>query len=106
MKDGQNILQLAIPLNASRTDEDCTVLLQRYGCLCYTVIWNDFFLDAATNQKERETFLAEPVSNLKLVCNLKYLSRKQFHKLVKGDTIFLGNLRYLQNIHELNRLSK
>jgi len=24
---------LAKPLNASRTDKDCTVLLQRYGCL-------------------------------------------------------------------------
>jgi len=24
MKDGQHILQLAIPLNASRTDKDCT----------------------------------------------------------------------------------
>jgi len=34
MKDGQNILQLAIPLSASITDEDCTILLQRYGCLC------------------------------------------------------------------------
>jgi len=34
MKDGQNILQRAIPLNASKTDKDCTVLLQRYGCLC------------------------------------------------------------------------
>jgi len=27
MKDGQNILELAIPLNASRTDKDFTVLL-------------------------------------------------------------------------------
>jgi len=34
MKDGQTILQLAIPLNASRTDKDCKVLLQRYGSLC------------------------------------------------------------------------
>jgi len=33
MKDRQNILQLAIPLNASRTD--CTVLLQRYSCFCW-----------------------------------------------------------------------
>jgi len=66
-----------------------------------------FFLDAPTNQEERETFLAEPVSGLvKLVCNLKHLSRKQFHKIVKGDSTFLGNLRNLQNIHELNRLSK
>jgi len=31
MIDVQNILQLAIP----RTDKDCTVLLQRYGSLCY-----------------------------------------------------------------------
>jgi len=29
MIEGQNILQLAIPLKASRTDKDCTVLLQR-----------------------------------------------------------------------------
>jgi len=34
MIDGQNILQLAIPLNASRTDKDCTVLLQRCVSLC------------------------------------------------------------------------
>jgi len=34
MKDRQNILQLAIPLNASRTDKDCTVLLQRFGSFC------------------------------------------------------------------------
>jgi len=65
-----------------------------------------FLLDAATNQKERETFLVEPVSSLKLVCNLKYLSCKQFHKIVKGDSTLLGNLRNLQNIHGLNRLSK
>jgi len=24
-------------------------------------VWKDFFLDAATNKKERETFLVEPV---------------------------------------------
>jgi len=52
------------------------------------LIRNDFFLDAATNQKEREIFLAEPVSSLKLVCNLKHLSCKQFHKIVKGDSTF------------------
>jgi len=34
MIDGQNILQLAIPLNAPRTDKDGTVLLQRYRSLC------------------------------------------------------------------------
>jgi len=68
-------------------------------------MWNDFLLDAATNQEERETFLVEPVSGLlKLMCNLKNLSRKQFHKIVKGDSFF-GNLRNLQNIHGLNRLS-
>jgi len=65
-----------------------------------------FFLDAIKNQKERETFLGEPVSSLKLVCNLKHLSCKHFHKIVKGDSAFLGNLRNLQNIHGLNRLSK
>jgi len=72
-------------------------------------MWNDFFLDAATNQTERESFLVEPVPSLKLVCNLKHLkhlSCKQFHKIVKGDSTFLGNLRNLQNIHGLNRLSK
>jgi len=52
------------------------------------LIWNDFFLDAATNQKEREIFLAEPVSSLKPMCNLKNLSCKQFHKIVKGDSTF------------------
>jgi len=65
-----------------------------------------FFLDAATNKKERETFLAEPVSSIKLVCNLKHLSCKQFHKIVKGDSTFLGTLRNLQNSHGLNRLRK
>ena len=68
-------------------------------------MWNDFFLDAATNQ-QGETFLVEPVSSLKLVCNLKHLSRKQFHKIIKGDSTFLGDLRNLQNSHGLNRLSK
>jgi len=63
------------------------------------LIWNTFILDAATNQKERETFLVEPVSSLTLVCNLKHLSCKQFHKIVKGDSTFLRNLRNLQNIH-------
>jgi len=76
MIDGQNIFRLAIPSNALRTDKDCTVLLQLYGSLWWR---NDFFLDAATNQKERETSLAEPVFSLKLVCNLKHLSCKQFH---------------------------
>jgi len=53
------------------------------------LIWNDFILDANTNQKERKTFLIEPVSSsLKLVCNLKYLSCKQFHKIAKGDFTF------------------
>jgi len=33
-----------------------------------------FVLDAATNQKERESFLVEPVSSLNLVCNLIHLS--------------------------------
>jgi len=47
-----------------------------------------FFLDAATNQKGRETFLVEPVSSLKLVCDLKHLSCKQFHKIVKGGSTF------------------
>jgi len=34
MIDGQNILQLAIPLSASQTDKDCTVLLQRFSSFC------------------------------------------------------------------------
>jgi len=70
------------------------------------LIWNDFFLDTATNKKERETFLVERVSSLKLVCNLKHLSCKQFHKIVKGDSTLLGNIRNLQNFHGVNRLSK
>ena len=68
--------------------------------------WNVFFVDAATNRKEKESFLVEPVSSTKLVCNLKHLPCKQFHKIVKSDSTFIGNLRYLQNIHKLNRLSK
>jgi len=63
-------------------------------------MWNDCFLDAATNLKEREIFLVEPVSSLlKLVCNLKHLSCKQFHNIVKADPTFLRSLRKLQNIH-------
>jgi len=70
-------------------------------------MWSDFFLDAATNLKEREIFLVEPVfSLLKLVYNLKHLSCKQFHNSVKGDSTFLRNLRKLQNTHGLNRTSK
>ena len=70
-------------------------------------MWNDFFLDAATNLKEREIFLVKPVfSPLKLVYNLKHLSCKQFHNIVKGDCTLLRNLRKLQNIHELNRTSE
>jgi len=83
MRDGQNILQLAIPLNASRADKDCSFTSTLW---LFMLTWNDFFLDAATNQKVRETFLVEPVSSLKLVCNLKHLSCKQFHKIVKGDS--------------------
>jgi len=85
MIDEQNILQLAIPLNASRTYKDCSFNSTLW---LFMLIWNDFCLYAATNQKQREIFLAEPVSSLKLVCNLKHLSCKQFHKIVKGDSTF------------------
>jgi len=65
------------------------------------------FFSLMQPQTEKEIFLVEPVSSLlKLVCNLKNLSCKQFHKIVKGDSTFLGNLRNLQNINGLNRLSK
>jgi len=58
-----------------RTDKDCTVLLMSYGSLVNALMWNDFFLDAATNLKEREFFLIEPMSTLlKLVCSLNHLS--------------------------------
>jgi len=78
MKDRQNILQLAISLNASRTEliiKDCSFTSSLW---LFMLIWNDFFLDAATNHKG-ETFLVEPVSSLKPVCNLKHFSCKQFH---------------------------
>ena len=107
MIDGQNILRLEIPVNPSRTDKDCTVSLQIFVMLrLFMLIWNDFFLDAATDQRERETFLVEPVSSLKLVCNLKHISCKQLHQIVKGNSTLLGNLRNLQNINEVNKLSK
>jgi len=35
MKDEQNILQLPIPLCASRTDKDCKVLIQCHGLYAY-----------------------------------------------------------------------
>ena len=66
----------------------------------------DCFLDSATNQKERETFMVELVSSLKLMYNLKHLSCKQFHEIVKGDSTFLGAVRNLQNIHGRNGLGK
>jgi len=92
MKDGENISQLAIPLNASITDKDCTIFT---STLWLFMLWNNFFLDAATYQKERETILVEPVSSLKIVFNLKHLSCKQFHRSVKGDSTFLRNSRNL-----------
>jgi len=91
-----------------RTDKDCIVLFQRYVSLHYG---ERFFLDGATatNLKEREIYLVEPVSSLlKLVCNLKHLSCEQFHNIVKGNSAFLRNVRKLklQNIHGLTRKSK
>jgi len=68
-----------------RTDKDCIVFLQRYDS---TLMWNDFFLDAATNLKERKIILVEPVMSLKLVCNLKHLSCTQLHNIVKGESTF------------------
>jgi len=65
-----------------------------------------FFFDAATNLKEREIFLVEPVFSLKLACNLKHLSCKQFHNIVKGDSTFYRNVSKLQNTRGLNRTSK
>jgi len=52
-----------------------------------------FFLDAIKNQKERETFLGEPVSSLKLVCNLKHLSCKHFHKIGKRRFCIFGKFK-------------
>jgi len=55
-------------------------------------MWTDLFLDAATNLKEIEIFLIEPVSSLlKLVCNVKYLSYNYFHNIVKSDFTFSRN---------------
>jgi len=57
-------------------------------------MWYDIFLDAAT--KKENVFLVQPVSSLlKLLCNLKHLSGKQFHNIVKGDPTFLRTLRKL-----------
>ena len=64
------------------------------------------FLPSCSHKKGRETFRVERVSSLNPVCNLKHPSCKHFHKIVKVDFTFLGNLRNLQNIHGLNRLSK
>jgi len=70
--------------------------LQSITSTVWPFIWNDFLLDAATNQKERETFLLEPVSGLKLVCSLKHRSCQQFHKIVKRDSTFIENLQNIQ----------
>jgi len=48
-----------------------------------------FSLMQPKKQKERQTFLVEPVSSLKLVCNLKHLLCKQFHRIIKGESTFL-----------------
>jgi len=69
-------------------------------------MWNDFFLDAATNLKKDSFFWLNQFSLLKLVCNLKHLSCKQFHNIDKGTSAFLRTLRKLQNVHGPNRTSK
>jgi len=54
------------------TDKDCSFISAFW---LITLMWNEFFLDAATDLKEREIFQIEAVSALlKLVCNLKHLS--------------------------------
>jgi len=101
----QSILQLAILLNASANWWKLHSFTS--ALWLFTLMRDDFFLDATTNLKQREIFLVEPVSRLlKLVCTLKHLSCKQFHIIVKGDSTFLRNLKKLQNIHELTRTSK
>jgi len=69
-------------------------------------MWNDFSLMQPQTKKKEKPFWLNQVSSLKLVRNLKHLSCKQFHKIVKSDFTFLGTLRNLQNIYGLNRLSK
>jgi len=54
MIDGQNILQLAIPSNASKTDKDCRVLLQRYGPLYGTIFC---LMQPQTKKKEKPFWL-------------------------------------------------
>jgi len=79
-------------------------LLQRFALYANV---ERFFLDAATNLKERDIALVGSFSSqLKLVCNFKHLTCKQFHNIVKGDSTFLRNLRKPQNIHGRNRTSK
>jgi len=57
-------------------------------------MWNDFFLDAATNLTEREFFPNETVSDLlKLVCNFKHLSCNKFYNIVTGDFTFLKKFK-------------
>jgi len=47
------------------TGKDCSFTLALW---LFMIMWNDFFLDAATNLKERENFQVKPVSSLKLMC--------------------------------------
>jgi len=59
------------------------------------LIWNDFSLmQPQTKEKEKPSWLNQFLG-LKQVCNFIHLSRKQFHKIVKGDFTFLGNIRNL-----------
>jgi len=50
-------------------------------------MWNNLFLDVATNLKEKEILLIEPVS-FKAGVQFKTSFIQVFHNIVKGDFIF------------------
>jgi len=77
-------------------------------------MWNDFFLDANANLKDREIFPVEPVSssevgNLSLVAGQKYtlqgmLGRTNFRPTVPFPFLFmmLSKLKNLWNYNQIN----
>jgi len=65
MKDGQSnkiFCSLQHHWLLQRTDKNIAHFTSALWFI--TLMWNDFFVDAVTNLKEKEIFLIEPVSTL------------------------------------------
>jgi len=103
MIDGQNILQLAIPLNTSRTDKDCTVLLQRYGSFCwYGTIFS--LMQAQIKRKEKPFRLNQFLS--KAGVQFKTSSMQAVLSNCKWRFYIFRKFKKSAKFHGLNRSSK